>query len=602
MNRRRDVLTAGTLVAGYRIDGVLGMGGMGIVYEATQLSLNRKVALKVISPNLHEDEQVRERFRREGLRQANIDHPNIVAVHEAGETEEGLFFAMRLVRGPTLKDLIVSRELDAARTIRLLSPVADALGAAHEASLIHRDVKPQNILVGARDHAYLADFGLTKVMGERSLTSTGRFVGTLDYMSPEQIRAEPTDGRTDTYSLAAVLYECLTGVVPYPKDSEVAVLYSHLSLPPPSISKERPELPEALDGVVARGMAKEPDARFPSPVALIQEAEECFGPQTRAAMRPPPPVERAEDAGVREAESRVSTEEARVPAAETLPSEPHESVVTAQLDRPGRSRRSRLGLLLAALAAVVLVGGYMVGASGSGSQTASHQGAAGPARLQLPATWRASAAVPEIPGLRLTGAHGYSHGLDQLVVGTSDGAGATLLPSQFLPLLDGFPSSQTVRLGRLHAYRYRDLRPRGLSGKVTLFVVPTASSVVTVGCLAGVTASTGACERVAGTLRVVNAKALELGPRAAYASAINSALSDLRKRRTSGRDDLHAARTSSAQSRAARRLAGAASDAAAAIRGAPVGPAERPTNDAIVKDLKRVASAYSRLSAAAKSG
>src|ERR671914_2481522 len=240
------------MVAGYRVDGILGEGGMGIVYRATQVSLNRTIALKILATDISDDPAFRERFRREGLLQAAIDHPHIVTVYEAGETEHGLFLAMRLVRGPNLKDMVLAREIDAGRTLRILTPVADALDAAHEAGLIHRDIKPQNILVGGRDHAYLADFGLTKAPGEKGLTKTGQFVGTLDYVSPEQIRGLPASPASDIYALAPVLYECLTGVVPYPKDSEAAVLYAHMSDEPPSVTEERPELPAALDHVVRR--------------------------------------------------------------------------------------------------------------------------------------------------------------------------------------------------------------------------------------------------------------------------------------------------------------------------------------------------------------
>src|SRR4051794_21706067 len=193
---------------------------MGGVYEGAQPSLNPTGALKLLATNLGDDPAFRERFRREGLLQAQIDHPNIVTVYEAGESEHGLFIAMRLVRGPNLKDMIVARELDAGRTLRILRPVADALDAAHGAGLIHRDIKPQNVLVGARDHPFLADFGLTKGVGEKSLTRTGQFVGTLDYISPEQIQGERATPQSDIYSLTGVMYECLTGVVPFPKESE----------------------------------------------------------------------------------------------------------------------------------------------------------------------------------------------------------------------------------------------------------------------------------------------------------------------------------------------------------------------------------------------
>ncbi len=226
-----------TVVAGYRIDGTLGEGGMGTVYRATQLSLERVVALKVLTAELSSDPGFRERFRREGLLQAALDHPHIVTVYEAGEAEERLFLAMRMVEGPTLKDLIMRRQLDDRRALRLLTQVAEALDAAHAKGLIHRDVKPQNVLVGAGDHAYLADFGLTKGSDDAAMTETGQFVGTIDYISPEQARGERATAPSDVYALTAVLCECLTGKVPYVKATEERVLLAHLSEPPPSLSQ-----------------------------------------------------------------------------------------------------------------------------------------------------------------------------------------------------------------------------------------------------------------------------------------------------------------------------------------------------------------------------
>src|SRR3954464_6633248 len=291
---------------------------MGVVYEATQLSLNRTVALKLLAGQLGDDPAFRERFRREGLLQAQIDHPNIVTVYEAGDTDAGLFLAMRLVRGPNLKDMIIARELDAGRSLRILTPIADALDAAHGQGLIHRDIKPQNILISGRDHAYLADFGLTKAPGEKSLTKTGQFVGTLDYISPEQIRGKGASAKSDIFALAAVLYECLTGVVPYPKDSEAAVLYAHMSDEPPSVTEARPELPEALDAVIKKAMAKEPEVRHKSAVEMIHDAERAFDRKTRAAIQPPGPLESAQETGIRPPEGDVDTRQARAQDSDEL--------------------------------------------------------------------------------------------------------------------------------------------------------------------------------------------------------------------------------------------------------------------------------------------
>ena len=231
---------------------------MGAVYQATQLSLHRVVALKLLAPNLSDDPGFRARFEREGQVQAGLDHEHIVPVYEAGQSEYGLFLAMRLIAGPTLKRLILDGDLDPRRSVRLLAQVAYALDAAHEAGLIHRDIKPQNILIGKGDHAYLADFGLIKAPDEARLTGTGQFIGTIDYVAPEQIQGDPATPASDCYALTGVLYECLTGEVPFPKPSEAATLHAHVMSPPPTVSERRPDLPPALDAVIAQGMAKDP--------------------------------------------------------------------------------------------------------------------------------------------------------------------------------------------------------------------------------------------------------------------------------------------------------------------------------------------------------
>jgi len=277
------LLDKGVNVSGYRIDGVLGVGGMGVVYEATQLSLERTVALKLISSELGSDDAFRERFRREGQIQAAIDHPHIVPVYEAGESDQGLFIAMRLIRGRNLKDLIVGNELTPQRTTHLLTQVAEALDSAHEVGLIHRDIKPYNILVDdRRDHAYLADFGVTKARSRPNLTKTGQMVGTLDYMAPEQIRGQSATERTDIYALGCVLYECFTGTVPFYRETDAAVLYAHLSEPLPSVRDHRNDLPPELDGVLSRAMAKKPEERYASATALLRDTARAVAPAAGA--------------------------------------------------------------------------------------------------------------------------------------------------------------------------------------------------------------------------------------------------------------------------------------------------------------------------------
>ncbi len=279
----------GTEIAGYRIEGVIGRGGMGVVYLAEQASPRRKVALKVLGQDLAADPSFRERFVRESDAAASIEHPNIVPIYQAGEADRVLFIAMRYVEGTDLRALLErDGPLPAERAASIVSQVASALDAAHEAGLVHRDVKPGNVLVGKGDHAYLTDFGLIK-RHERatSLTKTGQFMGTIDYVAPEQVRGGTVDGRADVYSLGCLLYECLTGKPPFPSDLEVTVLYAHLEEPPPSVTTRRPELPPAVDQVVAKAMAKKAEDRYQSAGELAGAARDALATPRQSEPAPP---------------------------------------------------------------------------------------------------------------------------------------------------------------------------------------------------------------------------------------------------------------------------------------------------------------------------
>jgi len=276
---------SGFEVAGYRIESVIGRGGMAVVYRAEDTRLGRKVALKVLAPVLAHNEQFQQRFIRESRLAASLDHPNIVPIYEAGEADGQLFIAMRYVAGSDLK-VLLSQEggLPLARLLRIFVQIGDALDAAHELGLVHRDVKPGNILVasiqehsghGHSDHVYLTDFGLTKRTTSLSgaLTGTGHFLGTVDYVSPEQIQGAPVGPATDVYALGCVLYECLTGQLPFHRDDDAALLWAHLVEAPPPVSGVRPELPAAVDDVVARAMAKAPEDRYGSCHELVRDLE-----------------------------------------------------------------------------------------------------------------------------------------------------------------------------------------------------------------------------------------------------------------------------------------------------------------------------------------
>jgi serine/threonine protein kinase len=257
-------LAPGTQFGAYRIESIAGQGGMGVVYRATQVGLDRAVALKVIAPAFANDEEFRARFQRESKLAASIEHPNVIPVYEAGELDGTLFLAMRYVDGTDLRTLL-GREgrIEPMRAARFVAQIANALDAAHTAGLVHRDVKPANALLAAQDHVYLTDFGLTKRAASGSaMTKTGQLVGTVDYVAPEQVEGGSVDARTDVYSLACVLYHLLTGKVPFDKPTEMAKLFAHVHEDPPRPSDSVPGLPGALDDVVWRGMAKEPTKRF----------------------------------------------------------------------------------------------------------------------------------------------------------------------------------------------------------------------------------------------------------------------------------------------------------------------------------------------------
>ncbi|MFN2590336.1 MAG: protein kinase, partial [Actinomycetota bacterium] len=280
----------GREIGGYRIESVIGRGGMGVVYLAEHLRLKRKVALKVLPPDLAGDELFRDRFIHESELAASLDHPNIVDIHDAGEADGLLYLAMRYVRGSDLKTLIArDGPLEPPRVVALLTQVAGALDAAHQLGLVHRDVKSANILVqpptpSLGEHAYVTDFGLTKRPESMSgLTKTGQFLGSVEYAAPEQFEGRPLGPWTDVYSLGCVLYECLTGEVPFPREHEAAVMHAHLKEPPPRPSAKGPDLPKGFDDVVSRSMAKAPGNRHATAGALAEAA----GTALRGESAPP---------------------------------------------------------------------------------------------------------------------------------------------------------------------------------------------------------------------------------------------------------------------------------------------------------------------------
>jgi streptogramin lyase len=272
-------LPIGSELAGYRVEALLGRGGMGVVYRAHDLALDRPVALKILAPELAADEAFRDRFLRESRLAASIDHPNVIPIYDAGELAGELYIALRFVEGQDLKKIVAAGPLGKERTITIVSQVAAALDAAHARGLVHRDVKPSNVLVGEGDHVYLADFGLTRQLGETAAAvGAAHSLGTADYISPEQIRGDEIDGRADLYSLACLLQECLTGEPPFRRPSELATLYAHL--------EEQPSEAPGLEPVMRTALAKDPDERYQSGRELVEAARSALGLEPRRTRWP----------------------------------------------------------------------------------------------------------------------------------------------------------------------------------------------------------------------------------------------------------------------------------------------------------------------------
>jgi serine/threonine-protein kinase len=385
----------GSEFGGYRLESLIGHGGMSIVYRARSLSLDRIVALKLLAPQLSEDEAFRERFLRESRMAAALDHPNVIPIFEAGEADGVFFIAMRYVEGLDLKSLL-KREgpLPLDRTSSIISQVASALGAAHEKGLVHRDVKPANILIASRygpeesDHVYLSDFGVVKHSASRPLTQTGMFVGTAEYASPEQIEGKELDGRADVYALGCVLYECLTGDPAYDKDSEVALMYAHLLEPPPKVAEKRPDLPPEVDEVLGKGMAKQRDDRYETPrdlaVALREAAGLAPAPTSAGATQLSTGAETVLSGAAGAAAGGDGTTPAppttasAPPAGQPAPAAAQPAAADEAPAAPSRGGMSRRAKIIAAIAAAVVLIGGGVGAAlaltGGGSSSSDTGG------------------------------------------------------------------------------------------------------------------------------------------------------------------------------------------------------------------------------------
>ena len=393
-------LSAGDEFAGYRVEERLGRGGMGVLYLALEPGLERRVALKLIAPEAASDDVFARRFAEESKIAASIEHPNVVPIYAAGEEGGVPFIAMRYVTGADLaRRLAREGRLDPATAVELIAQIGNGLDAIHAAGLVHRDVKPANVLLagGERaEHAYITDFGVARnVATESGLTQTGRFVGTLDYVAPEQISGGAVDARADVYALGCLLFKLLTGEVPFPKESEAARLFAHLNDPPPAPSLYVPEVSMALDDVVIRAMSKAPEDRYPSAGDLGRAAQ--------AALRGEPATVPERTVATGAAATRTTEAIAAEEAVETEPAKTATAAQSASAARPapGRQGRSaadrrgrRLALVGAAGAGAAIVAAVVVLAVGGGEDPSAN-GAGGTTETTVARTTAKPKPAPE---------------------------------------------------------------------------------------------------------------------------------------------------------------------------------------------------------------
>jgi hypothetical protein len=477
---------------------------------------------------------------------------------------------MRLVEGSDLKTLILSGGLSPERALRLLEQVAAALEAAHEAGLIHRDVKPQNVLVDGGDRAYLADFGLTKSSGARGITRSGAYLGSLDYVSPEQVRGEPVTSASDRYALAAVLYECLTGELPFARETEAALLFAHVSEPPPHVTERRPDLPATIDDVLARGLAKDPAGRYPTATQLVRDA------QAALELRAPIHDATAANGAGRSRFGETIADPGLLRRAPTIAREPERW-------RPGRWTLAALGVLCAG----AIAGGILLGHSFT--RTASppdHTAVAGSISFSYPESqWTVGATTTTLRNPVFLRGRSKAHGGSLLAGLVGDVEPRTLLPAG-----TKHGKGELVRLGDQEALRYTS------AGHVT-YTIPVGRGALLVLC-SGPSEALRRCESAATTLDFNGGKPGRIGPDPVLAAGLTQAVARFDAVRVAERRALSAAKSPDARAGHAEVLASAYATAAAQVESARAGPHELAIALRLVRSLGRARDGYVLLGAA----
>ena len=614
------MLQTGETLAGYRVEGVAGVGGMGVVYRATQISLDRPVALKVLSSTLVGNRTFRERFRREGRHAAALDHPNIIPVYEAGESNGLMFIAMRLVDGPSLADLIDSNTITGRETLRVLGAIASALDAAHDAGLVHRDIKPQNILLTRGGHPYLADFGITKGTDHAGLTHSGDFVGSLNYVAPEQIDGDDVTGASDIYSLTAVLYHCLSGLFPYQRDSDAALMHAHLTAPPPTLGERGIAAPPSLDDIFRTGMAKAPLQRYTTATVMIDACRRALESADAAVLDRAPAF--ATEGFEREiaplapistttepdqfawamAPSAASSVEAPVvdpsfPVLRDLTAADVRRAPAPREERPARSRSLSpevLGGIATMLLVLAPIAGYVLGHTDAPPGPTQVTSAA--LTLEHDAAW--SPGGDGIDGLALS---------DPITLRRKDGvklaagrltsfeAGFDPVPRALRTRFSGRTEDATIRIGPGTATRHAAGLQSG--GRLWLALVPDSKGWVAIAC-EGPGADRGTvCPAVAATARIKGAKAVTLGPDPAVAAAIGAVLTDLNRARKDAEEPL-ASTSLKVRAHAINRVSAAQTRVAGRLSAVGARPQELPLVRALADALRAQSPRLERLSQA----